>query len=73
MAAAEAESAGQEKVRQAEDVRQVQNEMFIATFAKRAKDATIASGAIVEEAEAARLVTAADMATTFADSKTMQK
>ena len=73
MAAAEAESARQEKVKQAEAARQVQNEMVIATFAKRAKDAAISSRAIAEEGEAAGQAAAADAATTFADSIAMHE
>ena len=41
--------------------------MVIATFAKRAKDATIAAGATTEEAEATGHDVAAEAETTFAD------
>jgi hypothetical protein len=45
--------------------------MVIATFAKRAKEAVIATRATVEEAEAAGQAAAADAVTTFGDSIAM--
>ncbi len=46
LAATEAERAKQDRTRQAKEVRHGQNTSVIATFAKRAKEATITSGAI---------------------------
>ena len=63
----------QVKVRQAKATMQVQNEVVIATFAKRAKGAAIAAGATSKEVEAARQAATADAATTFADSIAMQE
>ena len=73
MAAAEAESARQEQIIQAEAAMQVQHATVIATFAKRAKDATIIVGATTEEAEAAGQAASAEAETSFADSIAMQE
>ena len=47
--------------------------MVIATFAKRARDATIAAGATTEEAKAAGHDASAEAETAFADIIAMQK
>ena len=73
MAAAEAESVRQERIRQAKANMQVHNATVIATFAKRAKDKSIAARVAAKEVEAAGQAATVDAETVFADSMAMQE
>ena len=73
LAAVKAKTARQEKTRQAKAAIHQQNAIFIATFAKRAKDATIAASTTTEEAEDAGHATTSEAETTFADIITMHE
>ena len=75
LAAAEAKTVRQDRATQAEVARQAHKAGVIATFAKRAKDATIATRARAteKEAKASRKAAAADAETSFAYSIAMQE
>ena len=73
LAAPNVESTRQEGAMQAEVTRRAQHANVIATFAKRAKDATIVTWATAEEAETTRHVAAAEVETSFSDSIAMQE
>ena len=73
MAATEAEAARQDNIKQAKAYRQAHNATIIATFAKRAKDATIAAGASAKDAAAARKAASAEAETAFVNTIAMQE
>ena len=62
-----------EQVKHAEVEDQAKTARVIATFAKRAEEAALASGATLEDAELAAATTAEDAATIFADATAMHE
>ncbi len=65
LAAAEAEAHRHEQARVAVATQQAKNAVIVQTFAKRAREATLAAGATQEVAEATTITAAADAETAF--------